>query len=162
MGATLCSNHYTLRYYLNHCTEVPLSVKCVMDLQYFRNPSNFDMDYRIFNVRTRSFWCVRIHTGVGHTDSESAQYVWLGKAKNKLLYSCRGSNSGHWCHGILSPMLYQLNHPVTPEHWTARTAVVLLFECNVRTVQYKRSGSLQWELCLLIKKAVYVWTILGK
>ena len=39
----------------------------------FHNPPNSDMDYRIFYVRTWSFVCVRIHTGVGHTDSESAQ-----------------------------------------------------------------------------------------
>ena len=39
----------------------------------FRNPPNSDMDYSIFNVRTWPFVCVRIHTGVGHTDSESAQ-----------------------------------------------------------------------------------------
>ena len=28
----------------------------------FRNPSNSDIDHRIFNVRTWSFLCVRIHT----------------------------------------------------------------------------------------------------
>ena len=38
----------------------------------FRNPPNYDKDYRIVNVRT--FLCVRIHTGVGHTDNESAQH----------------------------------------------------------------------------------------
>ena len=31
----------------------------------FRNPLNYDMDYRICNVRTWPFLCVRIHTGVG-------------------------------------------------------------------------------------------------
>ena len=30
------------------------------------------MDHRIFNVRT--FWCLRVHTGVGHTDNESAHH----------------------------------------------------------------------------------------
>ena len=35
----------------------------------FRNPQNSNMDYRIFNVRMRSFFCVRIHTGVGHADN---------------------------------------------------------------------------------------------
>ena len=29
----------------------------------FRNPRNSDMDYRIFNVRTSSLLCMRIHTG---------------------------------------------------------------------------------------------------
>ena len=32
-----------------------------------------DMDYRIFNVRTWSLFCVRIHTGVGHTHSEEEE-----------------------------------------------------------------------------------------
>ena len=41
----------------------------------FRNPPrNSDMDYRICNMRTWSFLCVSIHTGVGHTDNESAQH----------------------------------------------------------------------------------------
>ena len=31
-----------------------------------------DMDDRIFNVRT--FLCMRIHTGLGHTENESAQH----------------------------------------------------------------------------------------
>ena len=35
----------------------------------FRNPPNSDMDDRIFNVRMWSVLCVRIHVGVGHTDS---------------------------------------------------------------------------------------------
>ena len=38
---------------------------------FFRNPPNSDMDYSIFNVRT--FLCVRVHTGAGHTD-ESAHF----------------------------------------------------------------------------------------
>ena len=33
----------------------------------FRNPPNTNMNYRIFNVCTWSFLCVRIHTGVRHT-----------------------------------------------------------------------------------------------
>ena len=41
--------------------------------QCFHNPPNSDVDYRICNVRTRSFVCVSIHTGAGHTDSEPAQ-----------------------------------------------------------------------------------------
>ena len=35
------------------------------------------MDYMIFNVRTWSILCMRIHTGVANTDSESAQRFWL-------------------------------------------------------------------------------------
>ena len=68
------------------------------------------MDYRIFNVCTWSFLCVRIHTGVWHTDSKSAQHFWLRKILTK--FSCDPDGvrtSGHW---ILSLMLYQLSHPV--------------------------------------------------
>ena len=45
------------------------------------NPPNSDMYYRIFNMRTWLFLCVRVHTGggIGHTDSESVHF-WLGKA----------------------------------------------------------------------------------
>ena len=71
----------------------------------FHNPPNSDMDYRIFNVRTCLFLCVRahVHTGVGHTDCETAQRFWL-----TILCVCswrmRGAN----------PTLYQLSHPVSP------------------------------------------------
>ena len=44
-----------------------------------RNLPNSDMDYRIFNVHAWSFLCVRVHTGVGQNDSESAPCFWLGK-----------------------------------------------------------------------------------
>ena len=33
----------------------------------YHNPPNSDIDYRIFNVCTWSFLCVRVHTGVAHT-----------------------------------------------------------------------------------------------
>ena len=58
----------------------------------FRNPHNSDKD-RVFNVRTWSLSCVCIHTGVGHTDSESAQYFWLGKTHTFSLCSSRGSSA---------------------------------------------------------------------
>ena len=49
------------------------------------------MDYRIFNVHT--LLCVRIHTGVGHTDDESAQHFDSKKTSHKLfLWSGRDSN----------------------------------------------------------------------
>ena len=51
---------------------------------FFRNPLNSDMDYRIFNVRTWSFLCVRMHTGVEHTDSESAQFVFIRKTSERF------------------------------------------------------------------------------
>ena len=45
------------------------------------NPSSCDMDYRIFNVRTWSFLCVRIDTRVWHTNRELAQHFWLRKTR---------------------------------------------------------------------------------
>ena len=55
------------------------SSACLFCFSCFRNPPNSGMDYRVFSVRTWSFLCVRIHTGFGHTDSESAQHFRLGK-----------------------------------------------------------------------------------
>ena len=77
----------------------------------FRNPPNSDMDHRIFNACTWSFLYVRIHTGVGHTDSESAQQFWLGKTivfLTELGCEPRVMDGIHW---ILRPTLYQLSHP---------------------------------------------------
>ena len=54
----------------------------------FRNPLNSDMDYRIFNVRTRghSCACVRIYTrGVGHPKTEPAKHFSLGKTHSVFL-----------------------------------------------------------------------------
>ena len=59
----------------------------------FRNPLNSDMDYRIFNMHTWSFLCVRIHTGVEHTD-ESAQHFSPKKTHKFFLCTWRGSNQG--------------------------------------------------------------------
>ena len=41
------------------------------------------MDYRIVNVRT--FLCVRVHVGVGHTDNESAQHFDSEKLSQNFL-----------------------------------------------------------------------------
>ena len=68
---------------------LPFSVCWVFSC--FHNPTHSDVDYRIFIVCTWSFWCVRMHTWVGHTDSESAHF-WLGKTHNFFLCSWRGSN----------------------------------------------------------------------
>ena len=57
----------------------------MLGLSCFCNPPSFDMDCRIFNVRTWSFLCMRIHMGVVHTDSESAQCFWLGKTHSVFL-----------------------------------------------------------------------------
>ena len=77
----------------------------------FCNPPNSDMDYRIFNVRTWSFLCVRIHMRVGHTDRKSARCFWLGGGLSKFfMCSWRDLKLGH-----RSPTPYQLSHPATPE-----------------------------------------------
>ena len=81
----------------------------------FRNPPNSDMDYMIFNACMWLFLCVRIHTGVGHTDNESAQHFWLGKTLTFFLCSWRGSNlvfgsrvrgSTNWA----TPSPYRVDH----------------------------------------------------
>ena len=46
------------------------------------------------------FLCVRMHTGVGHTDSESTQQFWLAQTHKLFFCSWRGTNSGHWWHRI--------------------------------------------------------------
>ena len=49
----------------------------------FRNPPNSDMDYRIFNVRTCSLLCLRIHTRVGHTDTQRVSTTFLTRKNSK-------------------------------------------------------------------------------
>ena len=74
----------------------------------FRNPPNSDMDYRIFTVRT--FLCMRTHTGVGHTDNESAQHF-----STLTYFSCALDGirpSRHGIHWISRPTLHQLSHHV--------------------------------------------------
>ena len=77
----------------------------------FRNPPNYDMDYGIFNVRT--FLCVRIHTGMGHTDNdESAQHF---DSEKLSIFSCAPDGirtSYHGIHWISWPTLYPLSHHV--------------------------------------------------
>ena len=52
----------------------------------FRNPPNYDIDYRIFNERTRSFVCVRIHTrGWAHRQRVSTAF--LTRKKSHFIYS---------------------------------------------------------------------------
>ena len=77
----------------------------------FRNPPNSDMDYKICILRTWSFLCACIHTGVGHIDSESAQHFCLWKTHKLFLHSWQDLNLGP-----LDPSstLYQLSHLITP------------------------------------------------
>ena len=48
------------------------------------------MDYRIFNMRTWSFLCMRTHTGVGHTDNESAPHFYSEKLSQIFLVLLTG------------------------------------------------------------------------
>ena len=84
--------------------------QCMLGL----NPPNSDMDYRIFNMRTWSFLCVHIHTGVGHTDSQSAEHVLIRKTHN-LNFSCAPDGIRTFVLWIWSPMLYQLSYSVNPK-----------------------------------------------
>ena len=90
----------------------------------FCHPPNSDMDYRIFNVRTWSFLCVPIHTGVGRTHSVLAQHFWLRKTHNFCVCSWRGPNlrSSHLESDALPIEPLQLN-------WTDENSAVqcLLF-----------------------------------
>ena len=70
---------------------VVLGFSCV---QCFRvSCPNSDMDYKIFNVR--AFLCVRIHTGVRHTDNESAQQFDSEKL-SQCVFLCSGRDSNLW------------------------------------------------------------------
>ena len=62
----------------------------------FLNPPNSDKDNEIFNVRTYLIILMRayIHTGIGHTDSESAQHYDSEKLSHFVLCSRRDSNLG--------------------------------------------------------------------
>ena len=87
----------------------------------FRNPPNYDVDYRILNVRTWSFLCVCIHTeGWAHRQRVSTTF-WLGKTLTIL--SCAPDGVRTAAFWISSPMLYQLSHPRQPTtrpslHWS--------------------------------------------
>ena len=57
---------------------------------------------RIFNVRMRSFLCVRIHTGIGHTDSEPAHFglwkthIFVYIHPDKTVTESLGKSWGNW------------------------------------------------------------------
>ena len=90
----------TLLYYLDLLYKsafILLSVKCILFFSCFRNPSNSNMDYMICYVRTRLFLCVRVHTGVGHTDSAASQHNIFDSEKLEFfVFFWRDSNLGSW------------------------------------------------------------------
>ena len=60
----------------------------------FRNPPNFDMDYRIFIMHTWSFLCARVHTGGWPHQQQVGSTFWLGKTHKFWVCSWRDSNLG--------------------------------------------------------------------
>ena len=92
----------------------------------FSNPPNSDKD-RVFNVCMWSLSCVRIHTGVGYTDSESAQCFWLGKTHKFSLCSSRGSSA------VKFHTAYTLRrkHVKCCHALVLRHGLVLTFKCDV-------------------------------
>ena len=93
--------------------------------------------YRIFLVHTLSFLCVRIHTGFGHTDSESAQHFWLGKTHKLFVCSWRDSN--------VSPLDLDSNAvPVESPLGGPRTPTCFIFQelhlCDSESAQHFELG----------------------
>ena len=80
----------------SHSTALPSLFFLCAVFSCFRNPPNSDIDYRIFDVRTRSFLCVSIHTGVGHTDNESTQHFDSEKLTNFYWAPDGDRTSGLW------------------------------------------------------------------
>ena len=95
----------------SHSTALPsfLVLFLCAVLSCFRNPPNSDIDYRIFNMRT--LLCMRIHTGVGHTDNESAHFD-SEKLNFVVCAPDRIRTSGHGIYWISRPTLCQLDHHV--------------------------------------------------
>ena len=97
------------------------------------------MDYRIFNVHTWSFLCMRIHTGVGHTNNESSQHNIFDSDKTVTNFQCAPDRV--WTSGLCmsSPMLYQLSHPTMSSsyrlissdvRWHIRDKLATQMECD--------------------------------
>ena len=87
-----------------------------------------------------SFVCVYTR-GVGHTDSESAPHFWLGKNKTHKHFLCswRGSNLGHWCHRILSPLLYLFTNLATlSSHFCAYLYEQVYIHDGILSLWYSR------------------------
>ena len=78
----------------------------------FRNAPNSDVDYRIFNVRTWPFLCVRIHTRRGWAHRQRVDTTFLTEKLTNFSCAADGvRTSGLW---ISSPTLYRLSHPCHP------------------------------------------------
>ena len=91
-------------------------------------------------MRTWSLLCVCITTGVGHTDSESAQHFWLGKTKKKFLCSWRDLN--------LRPL--DLESDVLPSPLSPSTS----WDFGPRL--YHESGTNDMRVCSIVQPMTYL------
>ena len=110
----------------------------------FCNPLNSDMDHRTFNVCTWSFLCVRIHSGVGHTDNEPAQDFWLWKTLTSQIFLVLLTGFWTWSFWISSPMLYQLSYPITPTVTMGQTYNNIIYNKIITTCCSFHSESKQY------------------
>ena len=136
----ICLNIPNISYSINQFKRATLSYKHMLGLSTstcscwvflcFHNPLNTDMDYRIFNVHYMwSFLCMRIHTGVGHTDNKLAPQHFL-LWKTLTIFPCAPhevQTSGLW---ISSLTLYQLSHPITQSLSNVFKVTVKVMETN--------------------------------
>ena len=79
-----------------------------------RNQPNSDMDYRIFNVCTWSFLCVRTHTGGWTHQQRVSSTFWLGKAVTNICFLCSGRGSNRLSLDLYSQCSTNWTTPVTP------------------------------------------------
>ena len=82
---------------------------------------------------------------VGHTDSESTQHVWFGK--NSLFYIVLLTGFEPQVLWILSPIPYQLSHPVTPRNHYGSHIIYASFPYKHQQAQYIHN--ITWD-CQLI------------
>ena len=70
-----------------------------------------------------SFLCVRIHTGLGNTDSESAQHFWLGKTLKNIILLLTVFETGvtdvveSWVRRSTNSPRHSIMHALVLWHW---------------------------------------------
>ena len=83
-------------------------------LSCFHNPLNSDMDYRIFNVHTWSFGCVRMHRAGGLGTPTVSQHNLFDS--EKLSFPCAPDRIQTLDLWISTPTLQPMNQPVAPHN----------------------------------------------
>ena len=81
----MCKSLPCYFHLLYRSTFILLSAKCMLGLFVF------SVIHRTLTWTTGSVMCARIHAGVGHTDSESAQHCLLRKTRKLFLCTRRDS-----------------------------------------------------------------------